>query len=71
MYTHMRGWAVFEETEESEEEFDWHPMFMRALIVRLLREKREVREAAKSKELKCKCEDVKAAGVGKEGAVAE
>lgn len=62
MYGNMRGWAVFEDVDadESGEEFDWHPLFMRALVVRLLREKRKVREAARSKELKCKCKDVEA-----------
>lgn len=67
MYANMRGWAVFEEGEESEEEYDWHPMFMRALVVRLLREKREVREAARSKEAKCKCDEVEAGRVRKDG----
>jgi hypothetical protein len=64
MYANMRGWVVFEDVDvdESGEEFDWHPLFMRALVVRLLREKRKVREAARNKESKCKCNYVEAGG---------
>lgn len=70
MYANMRCWAVFEDVDVDErgEEFHWHPLFMRALVVRLLREQRAVREAARSKELKCTCRDVEAGGGWKDGA---
>ena len=53
MYANMRGWAVFEDVDESDESFDWHPLFMRSLVIRLLREKRETREALRIKASKC------------------
>lgn len=63
MYANMRGWAVFEDVDEGEESFDWHPLFMRALVIRLLREKREMREGLRIKASKCtKCVSKEASG---------
>lgn len=57
MYANMRGWLVFEEVNENDEGFDWHPLFMKALVVRLLREKADMREATRLKVTKSKCDN--------------
>jgi hypothetical protein len=41
MYANMRGWSVFSDMDENDEGFDWHPLFMRHLVIRLLKEKRD------------------------------
>lgn len=58
--------AICTRMDGNDDDFDWHPLFMRALVIRLLRDKREVRKAPCIKTTKCKCGHDKTAGESKD-----
>ena len=56
MYADMKGWRVFEESttaSEDEEGYDWHPLFMRDLVVHLLRDKATRKVAVRTSPSTC------------------
>jgi len=65
MYANMRGWAVFEDGDGDDKGFGWHPLFMKALVVRLLRERKEVMELSRFKGSNCMCRNKKDDGKSK------